>query len=458
MGNVILTVPNGHPEDTLFVRYVTAADGEIATTIDPLIVLQESTLAELTSRVDALEMTDPVPGPAGPAGPQGIQGETGLTGDTGPQGIQGTQGATGLTGDTGPQGLQGIQGETGLTGPQGIQGTQGESGLTGATGADGTQLLMQTCMVDEFVIGFDGMDSFICEASGGTSGAAATATVSSAGGDYTDLLNAVSNASTGDIWCGVPSVSNPCLIKVMPGSYDLGTSSLDLPVHVHLQGAGPGVTIVSGSKSNSPVIGSLGNNSINDLTVSVPAGSFADAVWVQGDNVDIRNVHLTTPQENFARTGIKVLSTGSLTAQNVNVTGFNQAVRVEGGSIRLDDFENTGTNGVFILSGAQAAISNSIIRNQLSTPSSSIGSGLSVSGVGSQAFVRGSEVNSIASNDGAFVRVSNSQINGGMNDLAGLIEVFNSQFFGRTGSFGWGANTTCVLVAGPTAALGANCL
>src|SRR5690348_10773809 len=42
-----------------------------------------------------------------------------------------------------------------------------------------------------------------------------------------------------------PSVSNPYLIKLEPGSYDLGNQNLVLLPFVDLEGSGEGVTIIS---------------------------------------------------------------------------------------------------------------------------------------------------------------------------------------------------------------------
>jgi hypothetical protein len=52
-------------------------------------------VAEDQVRIDALELTDPVPGPAGPQGPAGAEGATGPAGPTGATGPTGADGAPG---------------------------------------------------------------------------------------------------------------------------------------------------------------------------------------------------------------------------------------------------------------------------------------------------------------------------------------------------------------------------
>jgi hypothetical protein len=52
-------------------------------------------------------------------------------------------------------------------------------------------------------------------------GYANMAVVAADGGDYADPRDAMANVSSGDNWCGVPSAGNRCLIRIMPGVYDL---------------------------------------------------------------------------------------------------------------------------------------------------------------------------------------------------------------------------------------------
>lgn len=73
-------------------------------------------------RIEALELTDPVPGPEGPAGPQGLQGDPGPAGPQGPAGADGADGADGAVGPQGPDGPQGPEGPEGPPGgaPPGV--------------------------------------------------------------------------------------------------------------------------------------------------------------------------------------------------------------------------------------------------------------------------------------------------------------------------------------------------
>jgi len=59
-------------------------------------------------------------------------------------------------------------------------------------------------------------------------------------GTITAALNSITNASA----------TNPYVIKVMPGVYDLGTASLQMKEFVDVEGSGPGVTLITSSNYN----------------------------------------------------------------------------------------------------------------------------------------------------------------------------------------------------------------
>jgi len=45
-------------------------------------------------------------------------------------------------------------------------------------------------------------------------------------------------------WCGVPSITNPCLMKIMPGIYNLPTT-LPLISYIDIEGSGRNITVLS---------------------------------------------------------------------------------------------------------------------------------------------------------------------------------------------------------------------
>lgn len=128
------------------------------------------------------------PGPVGPQGP------------IGPIGAAGPQGPIGLTGPAGPQG------ETGATGPQGPTGVTGPQGPAGPQGPVGPSPHYANVII-----------------------------VATSGGDFTDPVQAMESITNA-------SATNPYLIKIMPGIYDLGVTTILAKGYVDIEGSGKNVT------------------------------------------------------------------------------------------------------------------------------------------------------------------------------------------------------------------------
>ncbi len=73
------------------------------------------------------------------------------------------------------------------------------------------------------------------------------AIVAQSGGDYTSPVTAMANVST---WCGTPSATNPCLMKIMPGVYDLAGGWLTMQPYVDIEGSGETTTIITSAITN----------------------------------------------------------------------------------------------------------------------------------------------------------------------------------------------------------------
>jgi hypothetical protein len=132
-------------------------------------------------------------------------------------------GVTGPMGPMGPQGLPGPAGDTGAIGPQGPQGVQGPAG------PQGTMAKYANVIV-----------------------------VAKSGGDFTDPIAAMNSITDA-------SATNPYLVKIMPGVYDIGKgiSGLHVKANVHIEGAGEDATILSGS-----VVAVLSNIEIRHITIN----------------------------------------------------------------------------------------------------------------------------------------------------------------------------------------------
>jgi hypothetical protein len=132
----------------------------------------------------------------------------------------------------------------------------------------------------------------ITASSGGNSGGGSyvkVAIVAQGGGDYTDPLLAINNLAS---WCGIPSLSNPCLLKIMPGVYDIGTSTLQMQEYVDIEGSGENVTRIRGNLDGAPgVVAGADNAEIRFITVeNIGGGTFAFGILSLNSSPKITNV------------------------------------------------------------------------------------------------------------------------------------------------------------------------
>src|SRR5512139_1804957 len=71
------------------------------------------------------------------------------------------------------------------------------------------------------------------------------AVVAQTGGDYTDPVAALADNGT---WCGITGYQ--CLLKIMPGTYDIGANVLALLPNMDMEGSGENATIIRGGGAN----------------------------------------------------------------------------------------------------------------------------------------------------------------------------------------------------------------
>ena len=123
------------------------------------------------------------------------------------------------------------------------------------------------------------------------------AIVAQTGGDYNDPLIAMNDIAA---WCGTPSATNPCLMKIMPGIYDIGANSLQMQDYVDIEGSGEFVTRITGNISINgnwwtAVVNGADFSEIRFITVENtgdPGGYYAIAMALDGTSPKITNVTL----------------------------------------------------------------------------------------------------------------------------------------------------------------------
>jgi len=151
------------------------------------------------------------------------------------------------------------------------------------------------------------------------------AIVAKSGGDYTGPVSAMSNVAS---WCGTPSEANACLIKVMPGVYDLAGASLTMQPYVDIEGSGENETTVSSavnSLSSGVVNGAglvEGDNctGISNLTVKNTASSgTATAIYI-GEGQTMNITHVTATVKGDGNNNYAIFNLGNATMSNVTAS------------------------------------------------------------------------------------------------------------------------------------------
>jgi hypothetical protein len=125
---------------------------------------------------------------------------------------------------------------------------------------------------------------------------------------------------------------NPYLIKLAPGIYDIGTSSLQMKPYVDVEGSGENTTIITGhiDSSASGVVRGASNAEIRFLTVrNTGGGSYAIAIYNSSASPKITNAMVSGSGGTY-NYGVYNLSS-SPTMTNVTVSGsggpYNYGVR-----------------------------------------------------------------------------------------------------------------------------------
>lgn len=144
------------------------------------------------------------------------------------------------------------------------------------------------------------------------------AIVALSGGDYSNPATAMSNYL---IWCGTPSASNPCLLKIMPGVYNIGATTVVMRPYLDIEGSGENTTRITGNidSSSSGIVNGASNSEIRFLTVeNLGGGSSSIAISNSSASPKITNVSAVASGGSDS-TGI-LNSTASPVMTNVTAT------------------------------------------------------------------------------------------------------------------------------------------
>ncbi|MBI4710657.1 MAG: hypothetical protein HY806_06020 [Nitrospirae bacterium] len=129
--------------------------------------------------------------------------------------------------------------------------------------------------------------------------------VALSGGNFTSPVNAVNSITDA-------SATNPYLVKIMPGVYNIGTNSVQMKEYVDIEGSGETVTKITGNINSaySGVVNGASNAEIRSLTVESTGGGGTDPVVIA-----INNDHASTKI-----TDITVTNSGGSITYGVYIT------------------------------------------------------------------------------------------------------------------------------------------
>jgi hypothetical protein len=185
------------------------------------------------------------------------------------------------------------------------------------------------------------------------------------GGDYNNPATAMSNYQS---WCPNLSATNPCLLKIMPGVYNVGSSPVVMQPYIDIEGSGEKITKITGaiSASQPPTAGTVlgaSNAEIRFLTVE-NIGPANETVAIMNSSASPSIIRVTAKASGGTFISIGVINNSSSPGMS-NVT-----VLASGESETIGVFNKSSspsmTNITVIASGGSQQ--NCAIVNSASSP------------------------------------------------------------------------------------------
>jgi hypothetical protein len=208
------------------------------------------------------------------------------------------------------------------------------------------------------------------------------AIVAATGGDYSNPATAMANYSS---WCGVPSSTNTCLLKIMPGVYNLGTTTMSMQPYIDIEGSGENVTILQGNVNNwSGLVSGANNAELRFLTLNNIASGTSVGVSNGTASPRLTNVTISASAGTSWNIGVNNTSASPiLTNVTISTTasgsGWSIGIENRSGSapvmtnVKIDA---TGSSSWNI--GVDSVSSSPIMRNVTITAMTSGGWGIGV--------------------------------------------------------------------------------
>lgn len=190
------------------------------------------------------------------------------------------------------------------------------------------------------------------------------------------------------------SATTPYLLKIEPGVYDLGASTLMLKSWVDVEGSGKGATILTrtASAASATTVGVVATDlEVRDLTIRIEGGASASAAAVvaAGGRISFDGVRLEARGGTSSALALVVTNTPTVTVADseLDATGstapFRRALHVQGGTVEVRSSVLAGpTQTVLVHPGATVRVALS----QLAGDAPSVSGTLTCAGVYDESF------------------------------------------------------------------------
>jgi hypothetical protein len=119
------------------------------------------------------------------------------------------------------------------------------------------------------------------------------------------------------------SADKPALLKIEPGIYDLGSSTLQMKPYVDIEGSGEGVTKLLGARRddlNAGAINGADNAELRLLSITVASGTGAFAIAILCSNASPHITHVTASSDGDTSYAIAIVSGAHPQIERVTAT------------------------------------------------------------------------------------------------------------------------------------------
>jgi pectin methylesterase-like acyl-CoA thioesterase len=168
------------------------------------------------------------------------------------------------------------------------------------------------------------------------------AIVGIADSDYTSITAALGDTAT---WCGIPSATNQCLVRVGPGTY---TEHVVMKQYVDIEGAGEQstkITFTGGPSLTTGTVVGASNAELRSLTVENTGGSF-NAVAIYNSGASPSLLHVTAVASGATGTKYGIVNLNSSPT-------INNVIAIASGA--------SSNYGIYNESGSSPTINNVIV-------------------------------------------------------------------------------------------------